>query len=159
MKTIRALTVPSFAVLALAMLFLGNAYAQVTAKTFRVTVKSSFGTTFTDCFRFDVPGAGSLTIDLLGQVLTYRHGQLDTVDTRFKSVSRFPASLSIMFYGEEIEALEQLTGEAVNEIGDSFVFSGPEIGPSTAPSLCVPAPGSSAITSGVPTAATPYEHR
>ena len=149
MKTIRALTVPSLTALALALAPLSSTYAQVTGKTFRVTVKSSFGTTFTDCYRFDVPVAGSLTIDLLGQVITYRHGQLDTVDTRFKAVSRFLQPLSIMFYGEEIEALEQLTGEAVSEFGDTFVFSGPET------QLCVPGVGAPGATSS--TAASPYE--
>src|SRR5262249_1936929 len=96
------------------------------------------------------PVAGSLTIDLLFQVVTYRHGQLDTVDTSFKSVSRFEQPLSIMHYGEEIEALEQLTGEAVNEFGDTFVFSGPETGPSTSPSLCVAGLASDASTGAFP---------
>jgi hypothetical protein len=158
MKTIRALTVPSLMALALALAPLSNTYAQVAGKTFRVTVKSSFGTTFTDCYRFDVPVAGSLTIDQLFQVITYRQGQLNTVDTRFKSVSRGFQPLSIMFYGEEIEALEQLTGEAVSEFGDTFVFSGPETGPSTSPSLCVPGPAS-ATSSGASTGASPYEFR
>ena len=152
MKRSTALTVSSFAAFALALAPLSSTYAQVTGKTFRVTVKSSFGTTFTDCYRFDVPVAGSLTIDLLGQVITYRHGQLDTVDTRFKSVSRFLQPLSIMFYGEEIEALEQLTGEAVSEFGDTFVFSGPETGPSTSPQLCV-----AGAASGASAGASPYQ--
>jgi len=116
---------------ALAILVLGLApfsqtHAQVTGKTFKITVKSSFGTTFTDCFRFDNPAPGQLTSDQLAQTITYRHGQLDQVKTRFKAVSLFGQSLSIMFYGEEIEALEQLNGEAVNEFGDTFVFSGHE---------------------------------
>lgn len=115
----------------LAILVLGLApfsltHAQVTGKTFKVTVKSSFGTNFTDCLRFDNPQPGQLTIDLLSQTITYRHGQLDKVKTRFKAVSQFAQSLSIMYYGEEVEALEQLNGEAVNEFGDTFVFSGHE---------------------------------
>ena len=118
-------------VAALTILVLGLApfsqtHAQVTGKTFKVTVKSSFGTTFTDCFRFDNPAPGQLTSDQLAQTITYRHGQLDQVKTRFKAVSLFAQSLSIMYYGEEIEALEQLNGEAVNEFGDTFVFSGHE---------------------------------
>jgi hypothetical protein len=158
MKRITALTVLSFAAFALALAPISTAYAQVTGKTFRVTVKSSFGTTFTDCYRFDVPVTGSLTIDQLFQVITYRHGQLDMVDTRFKSVSLSGQPLSIMFYGEEIEALEQLTGEAVNEFGDTFVFSGPETGPSTSPELCVAGPASGASTQAFP-GASPYERR
>jgi hypothetical protein len=92
--------------------------------TFQVTVKSSFGTTFTDCFRLDFPGARNLSIDGLGQTITYSHGQLDSVAQRFKAVSRFGQLLSIMFFGEVLDLLEQLTGEAVNEFGDTFVFSG-----------------------------------
>jgi hypothetical protein len=91
--------------------------------TFQVTVKSSFGTTFTDCFRFDFSGPRN-RIDGLGQTITYAHGQLDSVAQRFKAVSRFGQLLSIMFFGEILDLLEQLTGEAVNEFGDTFVFSG-----------------------------------
>src|SRR5215469_15552935 len=80
---------------------------------YQVTVVSSFGTTFTDCFRFDTPGMGDLTSDALGPAITYRHGQLDSNSERFKAVSRFGQPLSIMFFGE-----------AVNEFGDTFVFSG-----------------------------------
>jgi hypothetical protein len=92
--------------------------------TYQVTVVSSFGTTFTDCFRFDTPGMGDLTIDGLGQPITYRHGQLDANSERFKAVSRSGQALSIMFFGEAVDALNQLNGEAVNEFGDTFVFTG-----------------------------------
>lgn len=157
MKRIIALTVLSFVAFVAGLAPISDAHADPTGNTFRVTVKTSFGPTFTDCYRFDVPVAGSLTIDLLSQVLTYRHGQLDEADarSRFKAVSRFGQPLSIMFYGEEIEALEQLTGEAVSEFGDTFVFSGPETGPSTSPQLCVPGVGAPGVTSS--TAASPYE--
>jgi hypothetical protein len=157
MKRIIAITVLSFVAFVAGFASISDAHADPTGNTFRVTVKTSFGTTFTDCYRFDVPVAGSLTIDLLSQVLTYRHGQLDEADarSRFKAVSRFGQPLSIMFYGEEIEALEQLTGEAVSEFGDTFVFSGPETGPSTSPQLCVPGVGAPGVTSS--TAASPYE--
>src|SRR5262245_31404002 len=144
MKRVAALTVMSFVAFVVGLVLISNTYANPTGRTFRVTVKSSFGTTFTDCFRFDLTGAGTLTIDLLFQTLTYRHGQLDDPDafSRFKAVSRFLQPLSIMYFGEEIQALEVLTGEAVNEFGDTFVFSGPETGPSTGPlSQCVPSGG------------------
>jgi hypothetical protein len=143
MKRVAALTIVSFVAFTLGLALLSNTYANPTGRTFRVTVKSSFGTTFTDCYRFDVPNPGDLTIDLLFQTITYRHGQLDDADasSRFKAVSRSGQALSIMFFGEEIQALEQLTGEAVNEFGDTFVFSGPETGPSTDRQLCVPSVG------------------
>lgn len=140
MKRVAALTMVSFVALTLGLAPLSNAYATPTGETFSVTVKSSFGTTFTDCYRFDVPVAGDLTIDLLGQVITWRQGQLDNPDAsvRFKAVSRSGQPLAIMFFGEEITALEELTGEAVNEFGDTFVFAGLETGVSTSPGLCVP---------------------
>ena len=92
--------------------------------TYAVMVVSSFGTSFNDCFRFDVPSPGDLTIDALLQTITWRHGQLNTVPQRFKAVSRFGQALSIMFFGEAVDPLNRLTGEAVSEFGDTFVFSG-----------------------------------
>jgi hypothetical protein len=127
MRKIIALTGLSFVAIALGFAPISSIYAEVTGRIFRVTVKSSFGTTFTDCFRFDIPALGALTIDGLGPPITYRHGQLDQDVFRFKAVSRSGQLLSIMFFGEEVEGLEQLNGEAVNEFGDTFVFSGPEV--------------------------------
>jgi hypothetical protein len=127
MRRIVVLTVLTFTIFALGFAPISSIYAEVTGRIFRVTVKSSFGTTFTDCFRFDTPVLGSLTIDGLGQIITYRHGQLDEVATQFKAVSRSGQPLSIMYYGEEVEGLEQLNGQAVNEFGNTFVFSGPEV--------------------------------
>ena len=129
MRRIVALTVLSIAVFALGIAPISSIYAQsaVTGHIYRVTVKSSFGTTFTDCFRFDVPALGFLTIDGLGPPIIYRHRQLDEIRLQFKAVSRFGQPLSIMFYGEEVEGLEQLNGQAVSEQGATFVFSGPEV--------------------------------
>ena len=58
-------------------------------------------------------------------MITYRYGQLDTVQSRFKAVSRTGQALSIMFFGEAFDPLRRLIGEAANEFGDTFVFSGP----------------------------------
>ena len=135
MKRIVALTVLCFAgVFALGLAPISGLFAAVPGHIYQVTVKSSFGTTFRDCFRFDTPQPGFLTIDGLGPAIRYRLGQLDPlpggtpgVDTRFKAVSLFSQPLSIMFFGEEVEGLEQLNGEAVNEFGDTFVFSGLEV--------------------------------
>jgi hypothetical protein len=57
---------------------------------------------------------------------TDRHGQLDTVQADFKAVSLSGQALSIMFFGTAVDPLERLNGEAVNEFGDTFVFSGQE---------------------------------
>jgi hypothetical protein len=131
MKRIVGLTILSFAVLAFGLAPLRSIYAEVSGHIYRVTVKSSFGTTFTDCFRFDVLQPGFLTIDGLGPAIRYRHGQLDPlpplIPTSFKAVSLLGQPLSIMFFGEEVEGLEQLNGEGVNEFGDTFVLTGPEV--------------------------------
>ena len=116
-----------FAVLTGTLFFISiapRAIAGPDQTTYRVRVASSFGTLFTDCFRFDTPNTGDLSIDLLSQVLTYRHGQLDLVNERFKAVSRSFQPLAIMFFGEAIDPLNRLTGEAVSEFGDTFVFTG-----------------------------------
>ena len=154
MKRVAALTKVSVAVFAMAVALLSSAHAQVTGRTFRVTVTSTLGTPVTDCFRFDVPNTGDLTIDQLGQVLTYRHGHRDTVTTHFQAVSRTRQPMAIMFVGDTSGVPAQLTGEGVNEFGVTFTFSGPDTGPSTSPSLCVPAAGPASAPASE--AASPY---
>ena len=67
MKRIVALTVLCFAgVFALGLAPISGLFAAVPGHIYQVTVKSSFGTTFTDCFRFDTPQPGFLTIEGLG---------------------------------------------------------------------------------------------
>jgi len=119
MKRIAALTVVT-----LGFVLVGSTHADVTGNTYHVTVVSSFGTTFTDCFRFDNPGPGLLTIDGLQTFITYRHGQLDAIGTSFKALSRPAQGEQAMFYGEELTGLTQLNGEALVG-GGTFVFSGP----------------------------------
>jgi hypothetical protein len=144
MKKIATLTMVSFMAFAGGLTQINSANAWTGKRIFRVTVKSSFATTFTDCFRFNVPNPGDLSIDGLRQTITVRHGQLNTVRTSFKAVARSGQLQSIMFYGEELEALERLSGEAVDDAGDTFVFSGLET------ATCVASPASSSGT-------TPYQ--
>ena len=146
MRRTIALTIASFTVLVFGLGLIASSYAQVTGRIFRVHVISSFGTSFGDCFRFDVPSPGLLTIDGLGQTITYRLGQLNQVPTSFKAVSRFGQPLSIMFSGDEIIALQQLNGEALSEFGNTFVFSGLQT------ATCVPGVVTSAATGN------PYTH-
>lgn len=140
-----------FAVLTGSLVFLSNVPG-VTAsgpsgKTFRVRVVSSLGTRFTDCFRFDTPNTGDLTIDLLSQTITFRHGGLepdeDTIFSKFKAVSRRSQPLSIMFFGDTEDELDLMIGQAVNEFGETFVFAGGE------DTACVPGLSADATT-------TPY---
>jgi hypothetical protein len=92
-------------------------------RTYRVEVVSSFGTTFTDCFRFDTPRSGDLSLDLLPYILIYRHGRLAKVRSRFNAVTRDHV-FEIMFFGQFINPLKHMTGEGVSEEGATFVFSG-----------------------------------
>ena len=158
MKRIVALTILCFAgAFALGFAPISSLYGEVSGHIYQVTVKSSFGTAFTDCYRFDVPQPGFLTIDALGPAIRYRHGQLDPlpplIPTSFKAVSLFGQPLSIMFFGEEVEGLERLNGEAVNEFGDTFVFSGPEV------TSCSVASASQTpqVTTSLTQARTPYQ--
>ena len=144
MKRVALLTVLSFTAFAIGIVLISSAYADVTGRTFRVTFKTSRGDTIDTCFRFDVPVPGDLKIDGILETLVYTHGQLDEGDvhSRFKAVSHAPAppTFTAMFFGEEIQALERLTGEGLitNDKGEMtiFVFTGEETGPSTSPELC-----------------------
>jgi hypothetical protein len=145
MKRVALLTVLSFTAFAMGIVLISSAYADVTGKTFRVTVKNNRGFTDISCYRFDFPDPGNLKIDGLVDILIYSHGQLDEGDvhSRFKAVSKAPQvalpTFAIMLFGEEIQALEQLTGEGLtNANGEvtTFVFTGEETGPSTSPELC-----------------------
>jgi hypothetical protein len=95
-------------------------------RVYKVTVVSSFATEFIDCYRFDTPNTGDLTIDELFQTIPYRRGQLDTVRSEFKAVAPAEQGFGIMFFGQAVDALLRLNGEAVNEFGDTFVYSGQE---------------------------------
>ncbi len=90
---------------------------------FEVQVQSSFGTVFTDCFQFDRTN----TLNILGfpTPLTYTFGDLDTDRSRFKAVTRSdPAPpFQIMFFGRSLN-FGRIKGEALNEFGDTFIFSG-----------------------------------
>jgi hypothetical protein len=124
MKYIRLL----LAVVTGSLVFLSNV-PQVTAgptnTTYRVRVVSSFGTNFTHCFRFDTP---NLTIDGLFQAVTYRHGQLDTLDERFKAVSRSFQPLAIMFFGEAMNTHEGSLGSVKTKVSPNSLLP-PSRGP------------------------------
>jgi hypothetical protein len=97
--------------------------AEHITRTYRVTVRTDFGTTFTDCYRFNTPARGEVTIDGLGGAsLLYRHGNLDAVLTRFKAVTSIP--FGITFFGQFLSDPARIRGEGVNESGDTFTFSG-----------------------------------
>lgn len=96
--------------------------------SFEVKMKSSFGTIFMECLHFDDPGSGDLTIDGLGQTLTYAHGKQDSVhgtgQIRFKSVTRGKDDFEISFFGKIMKPGNRIFGEAVAEDGNSYNFTG-----------------------------------
>lgn len=98
------------------------AHADHVAATYKVFVRVSDGTTFTDCLHFDDPAIGRLTVDGLG-TLTYRHGGLDSAHNRFKAVTRGPG-FETMLFGTFRSNLRQLQGEALDELGATYVFTG-----------------------------------
>lgn len=93
--------------------------------TFEVTVQSNFGTVFTDCFRFDEPGNFRLTVDGFGTPLLYRFGDLNKDRTDFISITRSAsnAPFQITFFGN-FGNVGRIRGQALNEFGNTFVFSG-----------------------------------
>lgn len=98
--------------------------ADVTQQTYKVALTSEQQQTFLECFRFDTPTPHDLSLDVLGQTLVYAHGQFDTDGRRFMAVSRSGQVLAIMFSGYEVTPAGQITGEAVSENGDTWVFLG-----------------------------------
>jgi hypothetical protein len=93
--------------------------------TYEADVQSSFGTTFTDCFRFNDPDPKDLFIDGFGVPLLFRFGDLNQDKARFQAitVTDSGAPFAIMFYGK-FGTFGRFNGQAVNEFGDTFVFSG-----------------------------------
>jgi hypothetical protein len=122
MKRIAALTAA-----AVGLVLVSSSYADVTLGTYRVSLISNAEQSFIDCYRFDQPNPGDLTIDLLpGGPVTYRHGQLDAVGESFKAVSR-PGQMRISFAGTDVTVFGQMRGEAVNAAGSTWVFVGTRV--------------------------------
>jgi hypothetical protein len=90
-------------------------------RTYEVVVQSSAGATFTDCFRFDRQQSTVLTIDGLGSIL-YTLGGLGNRPNRFKGVGA-AGNAAISFFGSK-RKFRRISGEAVNNGGVAFVFSG-----------------------------------
>ena len=93
--------------------------------TFEAQVHSSFGTVFTDCFRFNAPRAGLLFIDGFGTPLLFRFGDLNTDRFAYQAITRTGsgAPFAIMFHGK-FPSLGRIKGQALNEFGDTFVLAG-----------------------------------
>jgi hypothetical protein len=99
--------------------------SQAIQATYEAEVTTSFGTVFTDCFRFNVPDPKDLFIDGFGTPLLFRFGDLNQNKNQFQAitVTGSGALFAIMFHGK-FGAFDRFSGQAVNEFGDTFVFSG-----------------------------------
>ncbi len=121
MKRTKIFAAVTFTVLLLVLAISSPGRAGHINATYEVTVLPSFGGSFTDCFRFDDPVSGDLTIDLLFDTITYRHGGLDTNRSEWKAVTRSD-DFEIMFFGRFPR--HRIRGEALSEFGDTFLLSG-----------------------------------
>ncbi len=98
------------------------AQADHVRRTYEVVAQSSEGATFMDCLRFDQPQSTVLTIDGLGSIL-YTHGGLGNGLKRFKGVGA-AGDAAVSFFGSFKRKFRRISGEAVNNRGVAFVFSG-----------------------------------
>jgi hypothetical protein len=88
---------------------------------YRADVKTSFGTEFQDCFRFD--DARILTIDGLG-TLAFNFLDLGKARRQWQAVTTFGAGLSIGFSGIAFGNAQKgfLAADAVSEFGDTYLI-------------------------------------
>jgi hypothetical protein len=107
------------------------AHAQA-GQVYEVSVSSSAGGSFCDCFRFSSESPGCLTIDGLGKGQIYgptsSGGWQSTYIVRsnvcgVNEHSR-PRAFGISFHGTVVT--DQILGEAINDSGELFTFSGLE---------------------------------
>ena len=108
----------------------GTAHANPSNVTYLVTVSTSFGTSFTDCFSFDK--VGTLTVGGYGP-LTYTFQSRDMNKKKFQSVSPIASALaagfSIEFNGVSLghTTVGYLLANGNDEFGDSYIVSGPPV--------------------------------
>jgi hypothetical protein len=110
------------ALLVVGMMFFATPTMAVDGSTYEVDVVSSFGTKFSDCFRFDT--SGNLVIDLLVKPQTFAHTNLDTHPSKWQSSSKSGDPLAIVFHGRTNESGKEIEGDAINEFGETFIFGG-----------------------------------
>jgi hypothetical protein len=91
-------------------------------RSYEVAVRDFLGNSFSDCFRFDE--FGGLTVDGLGQTLTWRQKRLDFSPTGWQATSRAGAPLPISFSGAL--AGSRLRADGIDESGDTYVIVGQE---------------------------------
>jgi hypothetical protein len=113
--------------------------------TYSVTVKTSFGTTFQDCFRFDNPKLGLLTIDRLSAIegpLVWSHAKPARVPKYWMAVTSVAlgANAGFAFSGNSSgdHVVGKLCAEALYEQDDTYSLRGT---PDPSCSVAAPADG------------------
>ncbi len=109
------------------------------AITFSVKVKTSFGTTFTDCFSFN--GAGQLVIAGLSSTpLTYETDGLGASGNKFGAVTPLALAESLgeafefhgLGLGKGTQNVGYIHASGLDENGDQYVVNGPAVASCTA---------------------------
>ena len=101
--------------------------------TYQVTVRSSFGTKFSDCFAFD--GAGNLTVAGLPAPLVYQNDGLNTAPNRFGAVLPLAGATTLGFaiefhgigLGNGTQGQGYIQAAGVSDQGSSFIVKGPAV--------------------------------
>jgi hypothetical protein len=96
--------------------------------TYLVHVKSSFNTSFYDCYAFDKTSPGTLTVQkLYGQLLEYAHDGLNKDIENWQSTSLGADDFGVAFHGSTYHHGTKISGDGVNEYGNTFVFHGVKV--------------------------------
>jgi hypothetical protein len=103
-----------------------SAFAHIeSGKSYKIYTISSFGTQFNDCIYFSP--AGILTVGDYGP-LVYRNDQLNTDLRKWQATpasAPIPSGFILSFQGSAEGTNGQvISGDAVNEFGDTFIFQG-----------------------------------
>jgi hypothetical protein len=93
--------------------------------TYAVHVIPSSGEAGDDCFTFDTNGI--LKIFWLETPLTFARDALDTDKTDWQAISQLGAVKGIAFHGSISKKGNSISGNAINELGKTFVFKGNRI--------------------------------
>jgi hypothetical protein len=89
--------------------------------TYQVLVTSSFGTQFTDCFRYNT--GGILIIDGLGGSGVYDHDNRGTNVTKTQGINT-GGTVELATHAQHKSRFKKIKGDAISRAGDTFTFDG-----------------------------------
>src|SRR5215510_7012888 len=91
---------------------------------YKVLVKSSFGTAFSDCYRYNADG--TLIIDGLGIPGVYDHDNLGANNRKTQGINA-DESFGLATHAQHgLVAHPTVNGDAISTFGDTFIFEGSE---------------------------------